>query len=88
MSVTDAETRYTDDIPLEAQGNYVHDIHVQRDQQTSRALIPPKHDPFQLQAKQTTSGKSTYHNAVAVKHNVLPTYMGSLNTLKGNPSTR
>jgi len=44
---------YADDLPLEAQGNDVHDIHVQRDQQTSRALIPPTHALSLEQASHT-----------------------------------
>lgn len=86
MLVTGIEARYTDDIPLKVQGNDVYNIHVERDQQTSRAFIPPKHEVnFE---KQATPEKLAYQRAVAAKHKVLPTYMGSLKTLKGNPSTR
>lgn len=84
--MTGAGARNTDDIPLEAQGEDVYDIHVHRDQETSRAFIPPKHE-FSFK-EQAMSEKLAYQRAVAAKHKVLPTYMGSLNTLKGNPCTR
>ena len=40
------------------------------------AQVRKEHDPV------------THHKAVAAKHIVLPTYIGSRSTLNGNPSTR
>ena len=44
------------------------------------------HDLVEL--KKASAQTGAYQSAVAQKHSVLPTYMGSLSTLKGNPSTR
>ena len=41
----------------------------------------------QVQGRESRRVGLTHHSAVAAKHMVLPTYMGSRRTLKGKPST-
>ena len=85
----DVERNY---VPLKLERDRVHNVDVQGDQQTSGTLVPtgmrkstPDHVAPPAQARGTTN---THHKAVAAKHIVLPTYMGSRSALKGKPSTR
>jgi hypothetical protein len=73
-------------VPLILERDRIHNMDVQGDQQTSGALIPVeiKRQPY----TKCPLNSDTYHKAVAAKHIVLPTYMGSRSTLNGNPSTR
>ena len=81
--------------PLKFQSNRIHNVHVQRDQQTDGALIPTaknKTSAPHYQARRPLPQRETrivtHHKAVAAKHIVLPTYIGSRSTLNGKPSTR
>ena len=78
---------------LEAEGNEVDDVHVERDQEASWTLVPSAEQDAQragyVSTRHTTrAGDETDQSAVAAKDMVLPTYMGSRRTLKGKPSTR
>ena len=83
----------TNNLPLELQRDRIHNVHVQGDQQSNGALVPAeiKRQSYTirlLSRKYTAMAARTHHKAVAAKHIVLPTYMGSRSTLKGKPSTR
>ena len=74
-------------VPLKLERDRVHNMYVQGDQQTSGTLVPAgneKSAPDHV----LPPGPDTHHKAVAAKHIVLPTYMGSQSTLNGKPSTR
>jgi len=74
--------------PLKLQSNRIHNVHVQGDQQTNGTLIPAENviNVSRLLLKLREHG--THHKAVAAKHIVLPTYIGSRSVLNGKPSTR
>ena len=72
--------------PFELQSDRIHDMHEQRHQQSHRSFIPTIHSTVYVTSH--VQKNNTYHSAVAAKHIVLPTYIGSRNTLNGNPSTR
>ncbi len=83
----------TNNLPLELQRDRIHNVHVQGNQQTNGALVPAEmkrqsHTIRLLSRKYAAIATRTHHKAVAAKHIVLPTYMGSRSALKGNPSTR
>lgn len=68
------------DAPFVSQSNHVDDVDIDRDEQSNRALVP-----IVICHKGTVFREvTTYHRAPARKHMVLPTYMGSRRTLKGN----
>jgi hypothetical protein len=72
-------------IPFILQSKLIHDVHVQRDQQTNRTFVPTENDKT-VSLKLREHG--THQNAVAAKHIVLPTYIGSRSKLYGKDSTR
>src|SRR6267154_283654 len=71
--------------PFKLKRSCIHNVHVQRDQQTNRTFVPTEND-------QTVSivprEHGTHQNPVAAKHIVLPTYIGSRNILYGKVLTR
>ena len=73
--------------PFELQSECIHNVHVQRDQQTNRTFVPIESQtvflvPFKLREC------GTHHKAVAAKHIVLLMYIGSRSTLYGKDLTR
>ena len=66
--------------PFILQSQDVDNVHVQSDEQASRTLVPKQpHVSHKAVLRRTCA----YQSAVATKHIVLPTYMGSLSTLNG-----
>jgi len=71
--------------PFKLQSNRVHNVHVQRDQQTDRTFVPTENNQkVSLKLRE----HCTHQKAVAAKHIVLPTYIGSRSTLYGKVLTR
>ena len=77
--------REKENIPFETQCNEVNDINVSCDKQTCGPFIPiGKNNKFRDRIFFLLNCEVYYQRAVAAKHMVLPTYIGSRRTLKGN----
>jgi hypothetical protein len=80
----DEKTGVKSNIPLELERDDIHDVDVERDQETGGAFKPTRRVSIEVKKKYLWWA---YQRAVAAKHIVLPTYMGSRRTLKGNLGT-
>jgi hypothetical protein len=76
------------DTPFKLQRNRIHSVHVQRDQQTNGTFVPTENDQTVFLVPLKLREHGTHQKAAAAKHIVLPTYIGSRNTLYGKVLTR
>ena len=73
--------------PFKPQSNHIHNVHVQRDQQTSWTFVPAQNDQTVSHVLKLRE-HCAHQKAAAAKHIVLLTYIGSRSTLYGKVSTR